>query len=122
MFNPRPLARRTGITKLLLACSFAALPIVANAQDEASIPSPADTLEASAPESAQTRYLNHIAGEFTPAKGFDVMKTRRGSLNISGYGLFRYINQMPGEQTYTDHLGRVRTVKARNDLNWHRTP
>ena len=121
MFNPRPFARRTGITKLLLACSFAALPIVANAQDEASIPSPADTLEAPGPASAQTRYLNNIAGEFTPARGYDVIKTSRGSLNISAYGLFRYINQMPGDQTYTDHLGRSRTVKARNDINWHRT-
>jgi hypothetical protein len=27
---------------------------------------------------------------------------------------------MPAEQTYLDHLGRVRTVKARNDINWHR--
>ena len=43
------------------------------------------------------------------------------SLNISFYGVFRYMNQMPGEQTFTDHLGRERTVKARNDLNWHRT-
>jgi len=31
------------------------------------------------------------------------------------------MNQLPGNQTYTDHLGRVRQVKARNDLNWHRT-
>lgn len=31
------------------------------------------------------------------------------------------MNQTPGEQTFTDHLGRVRTVKARNDINWHRT-
>jgi hypothetical protein len=28
---------------------------------------------------------------------------------------------MPGDQTYEDHLGRTRTVKARNDINWHRT-
>jgi hypothetical protein len=66
-------------------------------------------------------YLNTTAGEFTPAKGFDIVKTKVASLNISGYGLFRYLNQMPGSQTYTDHLGRTRTVKARNDLNWHRT-
>lgn len=64
---------------------------------------------------------NSIAGEFTPAKGFNVLKTQWGSLNLSFYGVFRYLNQLPGEQTFIDHLGREREVKARNDLNWHRT-
>jgi hypothetical protein len=31
------------------------------------------------------------------------------------------MNQTPGSQTFIDHLGRERPVKARNDLNWHRT-
>ena len=66
-------------------------------------------------------YPNGIAGEFTPAKGFDIAKTEFASLNVSFYGLFRYVNQLPGDQTFTDHLGRERTVKARNDLNWHRS-
>ncbi len=43
------------------------------------------------------------------------------SLNISFYGLFRYVNQLPGDQDFIDHLGGVRTVKTRNDLYWHRT-
>jgi fermentation-respiration switch protein FrsA (DUF1100 family) len=62
-----------------------------------------------------------IAGEFTPAKGFDIIKTDIASLNISFYGLFRYLNQLPGEQTYTDHLDRERVADPRRDLNWHRT-
>lgn len=66
-------------------------------------------------------YATSIAGEFRPAKGFDIIRTSRASLNISFYGLFRYMNQTPGNQTFTDHLGNTRTVKARNDLNWHRT-
>jgi len=66
-------------------------------------------------------FSNSMAGEFTPAKGFQIFSAPRSSLNISFYGLFRYLNQMPGAQTYTDHLDRSRTVKARNDLNWHRT-
>jgi hypothetical protein len=68
-----------------------------------------------------TTYPNGTAGEFTPARGFDLVKTDRASLNVSFYGLFRYMNQTPGTQTFTDHLGRERAVKARNDLNWHRT-
>jgi len=67
------------------------------------------------------RYKNGIAGEFTPGKGFDIVKTKRGSLNISVYGLFRFLDQMPGNQTFTDHLGRERKVATRNDINWHRT-
>src|SRR5881392_462526 len=66
-------------------------------------------------------FPNTFAGEFTPARGFDIVKTARGSLNISAYGLFRYMNQTPQGQTFTDHLGQVRPVNPRNDLNWHRT-
>jgi hypothetical protein len=71
--------------------------------------------------SALKPYPNTMAGEFTPAKGFDIYKSSWTSLNISFYGLFRYLNQLPGDQTFVDHLGRVRTVDARHDLNWHRT-
>jgi hypothetical protein len=94
---------------------LALVPLRVRAQDEVAMPA----AEASAtPDSA---YKNSIAGEFTPGKGFDLVKTEAGSLNISMYGLFRYLNQLPAEQTFTDHLGRVRTIKTRNDLNWHRT-
>jgi hypothetical protein len=71
--------------------------------------------------SAVKPFPNTTAGEFTPARGFDLVKTERGSLNISAYGLFRSVTQFPAEQTFTDHLGRERDVDPRNDLNWHRT-
>ena len=67
------------------------------------------------------RFPNTTAGEFTPAAGFTIVQTARGSLNISAYGLFRYVNQTPAGQTFTDHLGRVQAVNPRNDVNWHRT-
>ena len=44
-------------------------------------------------------------GEFDPGKGFLVGRSSAGELSISGYALVRYVNQMPGEQTFTDHLG-----------------
>lgn len=66
-------------------------------------------------------YANTFAGEFTPGTGFDIIKTEHGSLNISMYGLFRYMNQVPDSTTYVDHLGRSRPVNRRNDLNWQRT-
>ena len=52
----------------------------------------------------------------TPADGFLVGRSSAGELSISGYALVRYVNQMPGEQTFTDHLGNTRTVDGRNDI------
>jgi hypothetical protein len=84
------------------------------AAQEPSDPPAGDTASTSA-------NANTTAGEFTPARGFDLFKSDLVSLNISFYGLFRYLNQLPAEQEFIDHLGRERVVDTRNDLNWHRT-
>jgi hypothetical protein len=101
------------VTMLTLVGVLLDAPRPARAQDEAAMPDSVNTDDA--------RYKNGIAGEFTPGKGFDLFKSKRGSLNISLYGLFRFLDQMPANQTFTDHLGRERQVAARNDINWHRT-
>lgn len=59
-------------------------------------------------------------GSITPGRGFEVVKTEYGTLNISGYMLFRYINQLPAEQTYYDHFGNPHLTDGRNDMIWHR--
>lgn len=59
-------------------------------------------------------------GDMTPGKGFKVASTEYGDLSISGYGLVRYLNQLPPNQTFTDHLGNVREVDTRQDVNLHR--
>jgi len=101
----------------LLVLLLSALSVtIAYAQDDAGPPPLPDTTKFNA-----DKYANLYQGQFTPGQGFDIIRTDRGSLNISVYGLFRYLNQLPGEQTFQDHLGRERTVKTRNDLNWHRT-
>jgi hypothetical protein len=106
----------SAIRRLLLpAILIALLPAGLGAQDDA-VRDPGDTISV-----ADSAAQNTIAGEFTPAKGFDIFKTDKASLNISFYGLFRYVNHLPGDQTFTDHLGREREVQTRNDLNWHRT-
>ncbi len=69
----------------------------------------------------QTIYRNQAAGEFTPGKGFAMVKNQFASLNLSIYAMARYLNQMPGEQTWTDHRGVERTYTGRNDIFWHRT-
>lgn len=60
-------------------------------------------------------------GYMFPGQGIDLFKTKFVSMNISPYGLFRYINQLPAEQTsYFDHNGVKRGVDTRNDFQWHR--
>ena len=92
----------------------------ARAQDDAGPPPIVDSTGTSR-ESQVEKYTNLYQGQFTPGSGFDIIRTDRGTLNISVYGLFRYLNQLPAQQNFTDHLGRPRTAKARNDVNWHRT-
>jgi len=68
-----------------------------------------------------TSYTNIASGEFTPGKGFDIVRTKFGRLNISIYAIARYLNQLPGHQTFQDHLGRDRDITGRNDIYWHRS-
>jgi len=59
-------------------------------------------------------------GALEPGNGFKVAKSDLGDLNISAYVLLRYINQLPANQTFVDHLGNVQTVNPRNDIHSHR--
>ena len=43
------------------------------------------------------------------------------SLNLSVYGLARYINQIDEDKKFLDHLGREKTIDPRQDIMWHRT-
>ena len=89
---------------------FAILPGQANAQD---VPAEIDTLI-----SADT--VAGVSSVYTPGEGFDLVKSKQGSLNIGAYGLFRYINQLPVEQSYVDHLGNTRNIDTRSDFQLHR--
>ncbi len=100
---------------LLLAAAAILAPVASRAQDVAAVP---DTTTA---EETKFAPVPQFAGAFTPGYGFDILKTKRGSINLSVYGLFRFLDQTPANQTFTDHLGRERKVAARNDINWHRT-
>jgi hypothetical protein len=65
----------------------------------------------------------HLAvayNEFDPGRGYQVAKSAIGDLWISGYVVWRYINQLPAQQSFSDHLGRQYSVDTRNDLQWHR--
>jgi hypothetical protein len=101
------------LTTAALLCALAGLPRAGVAQEADPLPYPPDT---------SARFPNTTAGEFTPSAGFDIIKTKRGTLNISVYGLFRWVNQIPaGQDSFVDHRGVVRSIRPRNDVNWHRT-
>ena len=41
-------------------------------------------------------------------------------VSIGLYMLWRYLNQLPVQQTYFDHLGNPQRVNTLNDLQLHR--
>jgi hypothetical protein len=61
-----------------------------------------------------------IFGEFNPGRGFTVGRSKYGELNLSGYMVARFLDQMPGTQTATDHLGLPIQVSPRKDFQFHR--
>lgn len=67
-----------------------------------------------------TTYKNETAGEFTPGKGFLIAKNKFASLNVSLYGMARYLNQTSPDSTWTNHLGETEIFDGRNDIYWHR--
>jgi hypothetical protein len=60
-------------------------------------------------------------GTYRPGfgKGWNVGNTQLGTLDISGYSLFRFIDQL-GNNTFIDHLGNVQPVLRRQDIEMHR--
>jgi len=59
-------------------------------------------------------------GDMSPGNGFKIASTGLGDLSISGYGLLRYLNQLPGNQNFDDSLGVKHEVDTRQDFNLHR--
>ncbi|HEY4306467.1 MAG TPA: hypothetical protein VGM82_18475 [Gemmatimonadaceae bacterium] len=59
-------------------------------------------------------------GSVDAGNGFTVANTDRGTLVISAYALWRYINQLPVNPSYVDHLGVAHEIDTRNDLQLHR--
>ncbi len=78
-----------------------------------------DTHDAAfAPEASEGK--TGVFGEFNPGRGFTVAEGPLGMLSLSGYMAARYLNQLPPDQTATDHLGRPISVQPRQDFQFHR--
>ena len=59
-------------------------------------------------------------GFYSPGKGATLFTGPGGEVSLSAYALLRYLNQMPADQTFTDHLGNEHPVNARHDIYSHR--
>jgi hypothetical protein len=62
-----------------------------------------------------------IFGDFNPGRGFLVGRGEYGELNLSGLLVARFLDQMPANQSASDHLGRPILVTPRKDFQVHRT-
>jgi hypothetical protein len=69
---------------------------------------------------ADTTYTNMASGEFRPGYGFQLVRSKFASLNISLYASARWLNQMSPDSTYEDHLGNTKAFDGRNDIYWQR--
>jgi hypothetical protein len=99
---------------VIAAIAGTATPTIALAQFEPpprEEPAPARPEDATQPETW---------GALDPGKGFELGRTRYGTLRFSNYTLVRYMNQLPAEQTFEDHLGRTREIDLRHDIQLHR--
>ena len=85
-------------------------PVEPPVQTVESAEAPAEEEAAPADDQPEERW-----GVLDPGKGFLVGKGPAGELSLSVYALVRYMNQM-GDPTFTDHLGRERPVKLREDI------
>jgi hypothetical protein len=57
---------------------------------------------------------------YDASKGVLIGRGEWGEISLGGYAVIRYINQMPADQTFTDHLGNVYTIDPRTDIQFHR--
>lgn len=97
--------------------SMCLLLLASVAKTQAQMTAPTDTTQI---DPAATVYPNTSAGEFTPGKGFKLVRNSFASLNLSLYMMARYINQLPASDNWEDHLGNTHAFKGRNDIYWHR--
>src|SRR6187551_199871 len=73
-----------------------------------------------APDPNALTYENTAAGEFTPGKGFLMVKNDFASLNISIYASARWVNQLAKDTLWQDHQNRTLNFDGRNDIYWQR--
>ena len=52
--------------------------------------------------------------------GVVIHRSDVAEVTLGGYALVRYVNQLPADQQFTDHLGNTHDIDTRNDIQFHR--
>jgi hypothetical protein len=96
------------------------LHLVVHAQESSPPPTPPQTPNATQAASEGAEEYPSWGVIDATGSGVVVHRSKVAELAIGAYALVRYINQLPGEQQFTDHLGRVHDIDTRNDIQFHR--
>ncbi len=77
-------------------------------------------VDAAGPESSELGMQKKQPKPYVPGEGYQLFEGELGSLNVTAYALLRFLDQLPGEQKFLDHLGREQLVEGRRDIQLHR--
>jgi hypothetical protein len=88
-------------------------------------PPPATAASKAAPagpaaESESTPETENAPAPLAPGTGLVLAKSQYGTVKLGMYALFRALDQEPGNQTLTDHLGNQTPINTRRDFQLHR--
>jgi hypothetical protein len=110
-----------GATPVPAAVPAPAAPVSAEPEQVAAAPSgaPLETMGEVPDKEAFTPEIE-TWGVYDPGTGFVVARSDFGELDISAYGMVRYMSQHDDDQVFTDHLGNERPVDPRSDIFSHR--
>jgi hypothetical protein len=93
------------------------------AQVAGTVAEPATAASGPSPEPANKKTFTpkiETWGVYDPGRGFLVGRNEFGQLDISAYGMVRYMSQHDDDQKFNDHLGNERAVDPRDDIFSHR--
>jgi hypothetical protein len=110
-----------GATPVPAAVAAPAAPLPTEPEKVAAAPSgkPLETMGEVPDKEAFTPEIE-TWGVYDPGTGFVVARSDFGELDISAYGMVRYMSQHDDDQVFTDHLGNERSVDPRDDIFSHR--
>lgn len=126
-------ARSGVLASVCAACVFASAAAVHGQSADGAAPVPAvepathDTAAAQTSGPSQTSALVGAEHDYETwaayeagGNGLLLGRGTWGELSLGAYAVIRYINQLPPDQTFTDHLGNIRPIDSRNDIQFHR--
>jgi hypothetical protein len=87
-----------------------------NGEPESSLSESSQVRNAKDSKDSQETGIYHEWGTYTPNRGFKIVSTEHGDLDISIYAYARYLNQRALDSTYKDAFGNTKSVQQRQDF------